>query len=688
MTTRTMTESAATPAPDARLSLTTLGAFDLVFAGRKVPLAARKSRAVLGYLAIADGRRETRERLVGLLWSEVDEARARASLRQSVYEIREALDAVGCPGFAADKTQLSLAAAPLAVDLLAVLDEAQQGRAHPLLLEQERLLDQLFRDFESADVAFHGWLLAKRQSYEERLAARLEAALQKGGAESERIARALLRLDPTHEVAARHLIRARADSGDVSAALGVYKALWDVLDREYDVEPSRETQMLVAAIRMAQPDDPQPAPAAPAAVGFAAPAAAVTTPVGARLLVSIGGFETTGVREELRYLVHGFRRELIASLVRFREWVIRDNESAPAGRNIADAGLGEYIVDATAFESAEGVRLLVMLRNARTNDYLWSERFQLTLGAWFDAQQAVVRRLAAAMNVFISIGRAETAVGAPQGDLIAYDLWLRGQSMIARFNFDDVGQSTRLMEEIIARAPHFAPAYSTLAQIKNSAHMGIPGLYRDAETARSAIALGREAARLDPVDSRSQLCLGWALIMAGQFGQGAIHHEAALDLNENDSWTATSTALAAAFAGAHDIAERRVARALELAVQPTPLHYGYFSQVAFMRGDYARASEEGLRAAPTIHFRCWTAAAHGASGDLARAREAAEQFLEQTRAAWRGATAFTPAAAVDWFLHCFPIQHEADWARVADGLARAGLRGQNAGFARVVSAAR
>ncbi len=69
----------------------------------------------------------------------------------------------------------------------------------------------------------------------------------------DRTARALLNLDPTHEEAARALIRAHADAGDIGVALGIYKSLWDLLESEYGMEPSMPTQDLVAGIKLAQP---------------------------------------------------------------------------------------------------------------------------------------------------------------------------------------------------------------------------------------------------------------------------------------------------------------------------------------------------------------------------------------------------------------------------------------------------
>ena len=64
------------------------------------------------------------------------------------------------------------------------------------------------------------------------------------------IATAIVNLDPTHEHACRHLMRAHAEDGDIAGALRIYKALWDLLDRDYGMEPSPQTEELVANIKL------------------------------------------------------------------------------------------------------------------------------------------------------------------------------------------------------------------------------------------------------------------------------------------------------------------------------------------------------------------------------------------------------------------------------------------------------
>jgi len=50
--------------------------------------AQRRRLGVLAVLATAGARGVTRDKLIGLLWPEVDEARARSALSQALYALR------------------------------------------------------------------------------------------------------------------------------------------------------------------------------------------------------------------------------------------------------------------------------------------------------------------------------------------------------------------------------------------------------------------------------------------------------------------------------------------------------------------------------------------------------------------------------------------------------------------------
>src|SRR3954449_1303542 len=67
----------------------------------------RKTRALLGYLALHPGRPVSRERLTGLLWGDRGEEQARASLRQAILELKP-LSAGECNALAIERDHVML----------------------------------------------------------------------------------------------------------------------------------------------------------------------------------------------------------------------------------------------------------------------------------------------------------------------------------------------------------------------------------------------------------------------------------------------------------------------------------------------------------------------------------------------------------------------------------------------------
>jgi len=674
-----------------RLRIETFGQFTIRHGDREVVLNGRKARALLGYLALGESGQETRERLVGLLWSETEEGKARASLRQTLYEIREAFQAVGFDKFEADKHVARLDRDALEVDLWDVMESAKRGEPHPILLERDRVTESLLRELETVDPSFRSWLLAKQQSLHNRLVVHLEDVLR-GQADAaasrneEQVARALMKLDPTHEEAARALIRARVAAGDMGGALGIYKALWKLLEDEYDVEPSKETQALIADVKMGHgpATSPPPRDATASATGTTGglplPIATKALSPGAllrhntpKLVVSIGGFELAGSGATSRHLIEGFRRELIACLVRFREWVVRDRSLVPGQVLSERDDLAEYAIDASAFEAGDTVRFVLTLLDIESNSYLWSEQLNLSVESWFEAQQLVVRRLASALNVHLSAERLVQLSRRPANDLKAYDAWLLGQATFLSFDPKSWDRAADLYRQVIRDMPDFAPAYSSLAQLHNSNHIVMPGIFRDPKRTEQALFFAREAARLDPVDSRSQLCLGWSHAMSKQYEQAMIHVPLAYELNDNDPWTMISAANCFAFCGFFDRSRAITAHLLQLPLAPSPLQWAYHVAIRFMESDYEgclAAAESAGDVNPNVPG--YRAAALSHLGQRDAAREALGHFYQVVRRRWVGKEPASEEAITRWFLHMFPIRRSEDWARLRDGLAGAG----------------
>jgi len=234
------------------VQLTLFGGIHLQIGDRELMLKNRKAKALIAYLAFTSGMKETRDRLIGLFWSESNETKARASLRQVLYVLRDTFDKAGFNGFSSDDFQVSLDSSRLTHDLGRALASIDQGHPIDCLVDLPHITDTLLAGFEDIDPSFSDWLDIQRESVRQRLIRALEAQLlvtSHAAANIKSIARALFQIDPTHELACQKLMRAYVETGDIAGALLVYKRLWTNLENDHDMEPSTATQDLVVAIK-------------------------------------------------------------------------------------------------------------------------------------------------------------------------------------------------------------------------------------------------------------------------------------------------------------------------------------------------------------------------------------------------------------------------------------------------------
>src|SRR5215475_11181796 len=103
--------------PVAPLLITLLNGFHVAAPpGKTIEIAAKKTRALLAYLALPAGREHTRDELADMLWSDRGDKQARASLRQALGELRKAFEATDASPLAFDHDKVTLDPALTAVD--------------------------------------------------------------------------------------------------------------------------------------------------------------------------------------------------------------------------------------------------------------------------------------------------------------------------------------------------------------------------------------------------------------------------------------------------------------------------------------------------------------------------------------------------------------------------------------------
>jgi DNA-binding SARP family transcriptional activator len=216
----------------------------------RATLAQPKRLALLAYLAAAHPTGfHSRDTLLNLLWPEFDQEHARAALRQAVYVLRRALGpdvVIGC-----GDSVLGLDPGKLWCDVSAFQKAIDAGEdAKALDLYQGELLEGFH---VSGAPDFERWVDRERGRLSTDAAA---AARRLADAEEKRddTARALhwtrqlLAMCPDDECALRRMVRLLHRTGDRAAAIRVYQDFIRRLKADYGLEPSAETQVLIASV--------------------------------------------------------------------------------------------------------------------------------------------------------------------------------------------------------------------------------------------------------------------------------------------------------------------------------------------------------------------------------------------------------------------------------------------------------
>jgi DNA-binding SARP family transcriptional activator/TolB-like protein/Tfp pilus assembly protein PilF len=453
------------------LSIATLGNLTVRYKDRALAIAGRKARALIGYLAVSETHEATRERLVGLLWSEVDESNARASLRQTLRELRQAFEAAGADGLQTDKLSVALNSALVHVDLSEVLESVKDGRVHPRLLEVERAFEHLLDEFDSIDPAFRAWLLPKRRALHDRVLQRLELVLNATNPRRVEVARAILNLDPTHEEAAREVIRIKAEAGDIGGALGIYKALWDLLQDEYDVEPSKETQELIAALKLAQPETkPGSSPTAllPAEVAdFSIEEA--ESGYDARPSIAVLPFRKLATGDDT-YFADGIVDNIIHALAGLKELFViaRGSTLAFGGGPIDVQAIGNalrvhYLLYGSVQKADARLRIATELIDTETAQVIRAASYDGDLGDLFGLQDRIAEEVVKTIAPQVRQHELRRALRKHPQSMTAYDLVLQALDLLYRMDYASFSRARGYLQRAMLIDPSYAPAFSHAA---------------------------------------------------------------------------------------------------------------------------------------------------------------------------------------------------------------------------------
>jgi DNA-binding SARP family transcriptional activator len=213
------------------------------------PVVQPRQSAVLAVLGAARDRGTSREKVVGLLWPESDQAEARHTLANSVYELRQAL---GEEAVLVSGDNLRLNSDIVWTDVAAFGEALERGD----LAGATEAYSGPFLDgfYLSGAEEFERWVESERQ----RLAVQYAEALESLAESSEDAGdfpravgwwQRLAAYDPYNSRFAVRLMQAMAAAGDPANALQYAQEHEDLLRRELDIDPPEDVLALAERLR-------------------------------------------------------------------------------------------------------------------------------------------------------------------------------------------------------------------------------------------------------------------------------------------------------------------------------------------------------------------------------------------------------------------------------------------------------
>jgi DNA-binding SARP family transcriptional activator/TolB-like protein len=658
--------------------------------------SGRKTRALLAVIALSSPRPALRGRLAELLWSRRPEEQARASLRQEIHRLLEALSPVAAEVLTVTRDHISLRPGTFWVDVEEVLQASTAQPASLTMLDGE-----LLEDLDGIDPTFDAWLNTERERVRDRARSVAEALLREQEDPETLIpaAQRLLQIDRAHEGAWRAMMRAHAARGERGMAIQAYDRCRAVLADLLDTSPSAETQKLLAEIRGpsgARQTQRQPAPPPePVASRQEPPSRAETPrrdahPGRGGPHVGVIPLQLVGTTEEEAQLAQGLAEEITTALARFR-WmvVVASNSLARFAAGTRDEtairqtfGI-DYLLDGTILRVQDQLRITLRLLDLRANArVVWAKRFDRRSNDPLALQDEIAQQVVAQIDSEIIQAEARrAAIGDPEA-ASAYELMLRALPLIGRLEREPFMRAGEFLLNAMELEPDSAAPYAWYAFWQML--LVSQDWADDRSTAIEAAGHhGERAVVLDPFGARGLTIAGHVRAHLQHRPREALAlHERALSLNPNLAIAWALSAKAHAYRGDAEESRRRMDHYKRL----SPLDpYAFFLDGGFILGPLLQRDHEAAaiagRAASELHpsFSATYKPYLAALGHLGDEHEAA--------AVRRRLLALEPHFSVARFIATAPFEREDDREHYAEGLRLAGVPEHDGGAGALVGLA-
>ncbi len=313
-----------------------------------------------------------------------------------------------------------------------------------------------------------------------------------------------------------------------------------------------------------------------------------TTPAAPNKSIAVLPFENLSANQETAFFTDGVQDEILSNLAKVADLKVISRTSVmqyKTGRvrNLREIGqqLGvANILEGSVQRSGDRIRINAQLIDARTDAHIWAQSYDRDLADVFAIQTEIAQTIADQLQAKISPREQAALAQPPTTDLVAEKLYTQArESAFAGSNPDakqSLLQAVALLDEAVARDPHFLRAYGLLVTL----HLDLYWQGFDHTLARRALAAAtiERAAQVQPDADEVHLARAdYAYQGFRDYDRARSELKLAQKTTANNSYLFTLTGSIARRQGRWEEAIENQKRALEI----DPLNFRFMVEAAF-----------------------------------------------------------------------------------------------------------
>lgn len=261
------------------------------------------------------------------------------------------------------------------------------------------------------------------------------------------------------------------------------------------------------------------------------------TPTVSPKAILIRPFQSLGLPAEKTWYADSLTHQLIFALSRSDAARVVPWSTAQTlkGQAATASDLGrrfevDVIVEGTVRKVGEGISVTIQVQDTRSGSTPWSKSYEYATTDLARIEKQIATEISDAFRLQLR-DSSIPATRRPPDDIEAYNLYRR--ALAAHDGNGSLEASAEALEEVIQRAPNFAPAYALLANVwaRKPIVRSAPPL----ETYRKAQEMARTAVRLDPQSAAGHTALAHTAFKLHKWREAEREFRLALSLEPNSA---------------------------------------------------------------------------------------------------------------------------------------------------------